>query len=298
MTTKTTPLTAFAVACLGIFSYSIMDALMKYLSLQSGAYSAVLWRSIAGVALTGAVFVARGHRWPGGAALKLHVLRGLAAGLSVLLFFWGLVRVPMAQAVALTFLAPLIALFLAGLFLKERIGRGAVFGSLIASLGVLVIALGQSRGESSPDLLMGSGAVVLASVLYAASLILLRQQAQLASPLEVTLFTSLVIGALMLAGAPWLATWPSVAQLPWVAASAVIGSASAFALAWAYGRAEAQLLSMVEYTAFIWAAILGYLVFDERVSGYTVAGALLIIIGCLVAVRGSIAPAPQTEAAA
>ena len=271
---------------------------MKYLSLQSGAYSAVLWRSVAGVALTGTVFVARGHRWPGGAALKLHVTRGLAAGLSVLLFFWGLVRVPMAQAVALTFLAPLIALFLAGLFLKERIGRGAVLGSLVASGGVLVIALGQSRGESSPELLLGSGAVVLASLLYAASLILLRQQAQIASPLEVTLFTSLVIGALMLVGAPWLATWPSVEQLPWVAASAVIGSASAFALAWAYGRAEAQLLSMVEYTAFIWAAILGYIVFGEQVSGYTVGGALLIIIGCLVAVRGSIAPAPQTEAAA
>ena len=83
-----------------------------------------------------------------------------------------------------------------------------------------------------------------------------------------------------------------------VAASAAIGSASAFALAWAYGRAEAQLLSMVEYTAFIWAAILGYVVFSEQVSGYTVAGAGLIIIGCLVAVRGSIAPAPQTEAAA
>jgi drug/metabolite transporter (DMT)-like permease len=298
VSTRAPSLPAFAVACLGIFSYSIMDALMKYLSLQSGAYSAVLWRSVAGVALVGAIFIARGHRWPGGAALKLHVLRGLAAGLSVLLFFWGLVRVPMAQAVALTFLAPLIALFLAGALLKERIGRGAVIGSLVASAGVLVIALGQSRAGASPDLLLGSGAVVLASVLYAISLILLRQQAQVASPLEVTLFTSVVIGALLLAGAPWFVVWPSVAQLPWIALAAVIGSASAFALAWAYARAEAQLLSMVEYTAFIWAAILGYLIFGERVSGFTVMGAVLIIIGCLLAVRGNTPPAPQTEAAA
>lgn len=292
------PHIAFAVACIGIFTYSLMDALIKKLSLESGVYSAVLWRSVVGVALTGAVFVARGHAWPGGAALRLHALRGLAAGLSVLLFFWGLVRVPMAQSVALTFLAPLIALFLAGLLLGERIGRGAVFGSLVAAGGVGVIAAGQAQSGGSADLLAGSAAIVLASILYAASLILLRRQAQIAAPLEVTLFTSLVIALVMLPAAPWLFVWPTAAQLPWVGASAVIGSASAFALAWAYGRAEAQLLSMVEYTAFIWAALLGYVVFNERVSAFTVAGALLIIAGCLVALRGAVAPAPQTEAAA
>ncbi len=290
--------TAFAVACIGIFTYSLMDALIKKLSLESGVYSAVLWRSIAAAGLTGVVFVARGHRWPAGAALRLHVARGLAAGLSVLLFFWGLVRVPMAQSVALTFLAPLIALFLAGLLLGERIGRGAVFGSLIAAAGVGVIAAGQARAGGSAELLAGSAAIVLASILYAGSLILLRRQAQIASPLEVTLFTSVVISGVMLPAAPWLAVLPTPGQLPWVIASAVIGSASAFALAWAYRRAEAQLLSMVEYTAFIWAALLGYVVFRERVSGFTVAGALLIIAGCLVALRGAIAPAPQTEAAA
>lgn len=298
MSSLSRPITAFAIASLGIFTYSLMDVLMKRLSIESGAYSAVLWRSVAGVALTGAVFVARGQRWPGGAALRLHIARGLAAGLSVLLFFWGLVRVPMAQAVALTFLAPLIALFLAGVVLGERIGRGAILGSLIASAGVLVIALGQARGGGSGEMLAGSAAVVLASLLYAGSLILLRQQAQLADPLEVTLFTSLVIGALLLVGAPWFAALPSGGQLPWIAAAAVLGSGSAFALAWAYGRAEAQLLSMVEYTAFIWAAMLGYVVFGERVSIFTIAGAALIIAGCLVAVRGNLLPVSQSEAAA
>lgn len=140
MSAPRSALAPFLAACLGIFSYSIMDALMKYLSLQSGAYSVVLWRSVAGVALTGVIFIAQRNRWPGRAAMRLHIMRGTAAGLSVLLFFWGLVHVPIAQAVALTFLAPLIALFLAGLVLGEAIGRSAVAGSVIASAGVLVIA--------------------------------------------------------------------------------------------------------------------------------------------------------------
>jgi S-adenosylmethionine uptake transporter len=295
--TSTPPAVAFAAASAGIAIYSLMDALMKGLSIASGAYSAVLWRSVAGVMLTGAVFLARRQRWPHNAALRLHALRGLAAGLSVLLFFWGLVRVPMAQGVALTFLSPLIALFLAAALLDERIRRAAIMGSLVAAVGVLVIALGQAQAGASTETMMGSLAIVLASVLYAYSLILLRQQAQIADPLEVTLFTSLVIGVVLLLGAPWLATWPATDQIAPIIGSAVLGSISALLLAWSYGRAEAQVLAPVEYTAFVWAALLGYLVFDERVSLFTVAGALLIVGGCLVAVRGA-SPVPQSEAGA
>lgn len=295
---RSTDMTAFAVAALGIFTYSIMDAIMKAISIANGAYSAVLWRSVAGSVLVGAVFLALRQPFPKGAALRLHVLRGTAAGLSVISFFWGLVRVPMAQSAALTFLAPLIALSLAGLMLGEKIRRAAVYGSLIASLGVLVIATGQARSGASTDTLLGSAAIIFASLLYAYSLILLRQQAQLASPLEVTLFTTLVISGIQLVGAPWLASWPRMDQLPIITASAVIGSASGWMLAWAYGRAETQLLAQVEYTAFIWAAALGWLVFGEVVSLFTLAGAGLIIAGCVAAVRDPRAPGPQSEAAA
>jgi len=289
---------AFAVATLGIATYAMMDAFMKGLSIASGAYSAVLWRSVAGVVLMGAIYLVRRRPWPEHSALTLHTVRGLAAGLSVLLFFWGLVRVPLAQGVALTFLAPLIALYLAAALLGERIQRAAILGSVIASAGVFVIAWGQARAGASHETLLGSGAILVASVLYGYSLVLLRKQAQVADPVEVTLFTGLVIGVLLSLGAPWFAVMPSTAQLPAIAAAAVLGSFSAAALAWAYGRAEAQVLAPVEYTAFVWAAILGWLIFGEHVSLYTVAGAGLIVAGCLAAIRGTAAPAPQTEAAA
>ncbi len=289
---------AFAVAAGGITTYSVMDALMKGLSITSGAYSAVLWRSIVGVMLLGAIFLVKRRPWPGRPALWLHCQRGATAGFSVLLFFWGLVRVPMAQGVALTFLAPLIALYFAAALLGETIRRTAIWGSLIASLGVLAIAGGEVQAHASTAHVLGSVAIFAASIFYAYSLILLRQQAQVADPLEVALFTSIVLGGLLLIGAPWFAVRPSVSQLPSIGMAAVLGSISAMALAWAYGRAEAQVLAPVEYTAFIWAAILGYLFFGEHVSLYTVAGAGLIIAGCLFAVRGTAAPAPQTEAAA
>ena len=146
--------------------------------------------------------------------------------------------------------------------------------------------------------MLGSIAIFAASIFYAYSLILLRQQAQVADPLEVALFTSIVLGALLLIGAPWFSGLPTVAQWPQIGAAAVLGSVSAMALAWAYGRAEAQVLAPVEYTAFLWSALLGWWVFGETVSLYTTLGAALIIAGCVAAVRGHAAAAPQTEAAA
>lgn len=294
---KTSPAAAFAVAAGGIAIYSGMDAIMKRLSIESGAYSAVLWRSVAGVAITGSISLAHRRPWPGRAALGLHVARGLAAGTSVLLFFWGLERVPMAKSVALTFLSPLIALYLAAAFLGETIRRAVIAGSLVAVLGVLVIAAGEIRADASADSVMGTIAIVAASVLYAGSLILLRRQAQAADPLEVTLFTSLIIGTVLLIGAPWFSSWPAPAQLPTIGVAAVLGTISSICLAWAYGRAEAQVLAPVEYTAFVWSAILGYLVFGERVSPFTLAGAVLIVGGCIVAVRRGM-PVPMSEAGA
>jgi len=207
------PRIAFLVAALGIANYSVMDAVMKGMSIAHGAYSAVLWRSIGAIVLLGPIFLLRRTPWPRRAALKLHFARGVLAGTSVVLFFWGLARVTMAQGIALTFLAPLIAMFLAAAFLGEKIRRAAIGGSLIASLGVLAIAAGQVQAHASTQVVLGSIAVFVASILYAGSLILLRQQAQVADPIEVALFTSLVLALVMLPPLARIATNPEGADL-------------------------------------------------------------------------------------
>ena len=292
----------FIAACAGIAIYSLMDTLMKRLSIDSGAYAAVLWRSLAGLALMMPAVAwqrrRRGKAWPRGAALRLHVARGLAAGASVLLFFYGLARVPMAQGVAITFLAPLMAILLAAATLGERVRRTAFIGSAVAAAGVLVIAAGEVSAAASTQTMLGTAVIVAASVLYAGSLVLLRRQAQVADPLEVAFFTSLVVVAALLPGAPWLAAWPAAVQLPAIAGAAAFGTVSALLGAWAYRHAEAQAVAPTEYTAFVWAALLGRIAFGEAVSRWTVAGTVLIVAGCAVAVRREAIAAPLIEAAA
>ena len=288
----TSPRIAFLVALVGIGTYSLMDAAMKALSLGHGAYPALWWRSVAGVVLVAPVFVARGGRWPARRILALHLQRGVPATCSGLLFFWGLARVPIAQAVALTFPIPLMAMFLGWLLLGEPLTRAALLGAAIAAGGVGVIALGQSAaGVADP---LGTLALLGAALFYAVSLIALRRQAQAASAIEVTLFTGLIFvlllslgaGADALAGGTLgLARTPALGDLPLIVAAGLLGSVSAVLLAWAYARAGAGLLSLTEYSAFLWGALLGWLFFGERVSLFTAGGAALIIAGCLVGLR-------------
>ena len=191
----------------------------------------------------------------------------------------------MAQAIALTFIAPLIAQGLAVLLLKERMKRGALIGSLLAFGGVLVILGGQAAAKMGPDAFRGALAVLLSAVAYAYNIILMRRQAQVADPYEVAFFQSLVVALCLALAMPWLAELPDMPHAPMLVLAAVLATISLALLSWAYARAEASYLAPVEFTAFIWASLWGWVAFHEHVGLLTVLGAALIVGGCWIAAR-------------
>lgn len=286
---------AFAVATLGIAFFSCMDALMKGLALAIGTYNALLWRTLAGALIGAAFFLGRGGRWPGRPALRVHLVRGLVGIPMAVLFFWGLARVPMAQAIALAFVAPLIALYLAAVLLKEKIERRAIIASLLGFSGVLVIFAGQAEAELGPEAFQGSIAILASAGLYAYNIILMRRQALLAQPAEVAFFTSGIMAAGFLAAAPFLAVPPPLRYVPELVGAAVLAFLSLVLLSWAYRRAEAQHLAPVEYTSFLWAAALGFLVFGETVQPLTLAGAAMIVGACLMSATRRPPPDPDVK---
>ena len=279
-------LAAFAVATLGIAVFSAMDAVVKGLSLALGAYNALLWRSFAGVAISGILFVATRTAWPVRSVMRVHLIRGSVSAVMAIAFFWGLARVPMAQAVALAFIAPLIALFLAAVLLKEHVGRTAIIASLLAIIGVGVILTGQARAEMGPEAFHGTLAILVSAVCYAYNIILMRQQAQVAGPIEIAFFQSLIVSILFTLALPFFGAVPALVHLPAIIGAAALATVSLLLLSWAYARGQASYLAPTEYTSFLWAALFGFLIFDETVSPFTLAGAALIITGCVIAARG------------
>jgi S-adenosylmethionine uptake transporter len=292
-----TSLLAFAVATVGIAFFSAMDAVMKALTLAIGAYNAMFWRVLVGAAIGGIVWLALRSPRPRRAAMRLHLIRGMMSSVMAILFFWGLARVPLAQGVALAFVAPLIALYLAALILKERIERIAILGSALGFAGVLVILAAQAQADMGPEAFRGALSILASAVFYAWNIVLMRQQALVARPVETAFFTGAIVALCYLAFAPWLAVLPPPREYPSIVAAALLGFGSLMLLAWAYARAEAQYLAPVEYTAFIWATLLGILVFAEPVRPLTVLGAALIVAGCFIAARRRPAPVADVEAA-
>jgi S-adenosylmethionine uptake transporter len=295
---RQTMLTAFLVGMAGIATFSAMDAVMKGLVLAIGTYTTLFWRSLAGAAMTGLLFARHPHR-PDRNTLKIHAARGLLGSVMAATFFWGLARVPMAQAIALAFIAPLIALFLAAVVLKESVSPRLIGASLVAFAGVLVIFAGQARAELGREAMLGSIAILASALCYAINIILMRRQAQASSPIEASFFQSLFMGTGLVAAAPVLGvTPPPLGQVPMILLAAILATTSLLLLSWAYARAQASYLATTEYSSFLWAALFGWIFFDETVSPFTVAGAAMIIGGCLLAARTPEEADPSLEVAA
>jgi len=290
------PVQAFVAALGAVAILSIMDAVMKALVIAIGIYAVSIWRSFANLILTGTLYLPRQLPWPSRATLRIHVARGVVVTVMAALFFWGIGRVPLAQAIALTFIAPLVALILAAAFLHETIGRRSIAGSCAAFTGVLVIVLGQARADLGDEVLVGSLAIVGSALCYAVNIVLMRHQSLAAKPLEINFFQSLTVLVLWLAAVPvfGLPQWPSD-WWTWIIVAALMSTAGGLLFSWAYARAQASYLAVTEYSAFLWAAALGWLIFREPVSLYTLAGAVLIVGGCLVAARGKVTDPPEMD---
>jgi S-adenosylmethionine uptake transporter len=227
--------------------------------------------------------------------MRFHLIRGSMSSLMAILFFWGLARVPMAQAIALAFVAPLVSLYLAAILLGEKIERSAILASLLAFAGVVVILTGQAKAELGQEALLGSIAILGSAGLYAWNIILMRQQALLAEPVEIAFFTSGIMTSWFILASPFLATPPPLSELPQILGAAVLAFGSLLLLSWAYARGQAQHLAPTEYTGFVWASLFGFLFFAEPVRPLTLVGAAMIVAACLYAARPRTAPLPGVE---
>ena len=206
-------------------------------------------------------------------SMRVHIARSVIVTIMAFLFFWGIGRVPLAQAIALTFIAPLIALILASVFLHEQIGRRSILG-VDRSL--------RRRGDHRPwpgEVAARPGCPARHGRDHRLGAMLCREH-RLDAPsgarrkaardrlLPGDRRDAAVAACHSVAGVP---AWPG-GQWSWIAVASILSTAGTLLFAWGYARGEASYLAVTEYSAFLWASALGWLVFRERVSFYTLAG--------------------------
>ncbi|RAI03694.1 EamA family transporter [Acuticoccus sediminis] len=208
-----------------------------------------------------------------------HVKRAAAGMFAMGLWFAALDHLPLPEATAIVYAAPLMMVMMAALLLGEtvRIYRWSAVG--IGFVGVVVIMIPQIRAgfDITHDAkALGALLALIAAVFMAMASVFVRQLARTEATSTIVLYFLLAGTGMTLLTLP---TWvvPSWLDLLGLVAIGVSGGVGQLLLTQAYQHAEASLIAPFEYTSIIWVVLFGYVIFGEVPSIYVVVGAAIVI---------------------
>lgn len=273
------------LAILGIGVLSAMDVLIKLVGARYPTFQLVFLRFSFGFVIAAAVWLWMRTPLPTREAAKANTLRGFIGLVTATSFFYALQTLPLAETIAFSFLSPL---FLAGfgvMLLGEKLAKSVMIGLAVGFGGMVVMVLGQGQLGTAILPISGILAAVGSAVTYALSLTLLRQRAQQDNLITIVTFQHIVPCFMM--AIPAIVVWvpPTPQDLAIFGAMAIMGVCGHLLMGMAFRRAEASRLAITEYSALLYATVLGFIFFDELPGIATLAGTVLIIIGTLIAMR-------------
>ncbi len=273
--------------------FSINDVTIKFLSGDYALHEIVLIRSLIGlslllaiiVPLQGGFSVLRTRRLPA------HMLRGVCVVFANTSFFLGLSVLPLADAVAVFFVSPLIITAFSALFLGEKIGPRRLGAVAAGMVGVLIMVRPGTEGFNAALLFP-----VAAAFAYATLHVMTRKIGGTESAATMAVYIQMVFvivsgtvgltvghGAYEDAGGEMLSfllrTWdpPAASDLWLLVLLGVASAGGGFFISQAYRLSEASLIAPLEYAAMPMAVAFGVIVFDEWPEPATWAGMALII---------------------
>ena len=221
-------------------------------------------------------------------AWRLHFVRSVFLLFSLVGYFYSLTQLPLALAVTISYLAPIFVAVLAVPVLGER-PSGSIWIALSAGLAGVSLSvlpeLAAGLGGVGTRRLLGMASAAAAALSFAGVLLLARRQARSDSIWTILLIQSVLPLLLLAAPAAW--AWKPVqpGDTALILLAGGLGTLGLLGLTHAFTRLEASRVAPLEYTSFVWAALLGYALFGEVPTWTTAASAALIGGGCLMLLR-------------
>ncbi|NNF72921.1 MAG: DMT family transporter [Rhodobacteraceae bacterium] len=204
--------------------------------------------------------------------LWLFGARGLAHTLGVILWFYAMTRITIAEVTAMNYLNPVYVTIGAALFLGERLAMRRIVAIALAFLGAMIILRPGFR-ELSP----GHIAMLATAVFFGASYLLAKLMSGEVSAAVVVGMLSIVVtlGLAPFAFAVWVT--PTLTDLGWMFLVAVFATAGHYTMTLAFAAAPVTVTQPVTFLQLVWAVLLGWLVFGEGIDGWVVLGGVVIL---------------------
>lgn len=203
---------------------------------------------------------------------KLCAARGLFHAFGVILWFYSMTRIPIADVTAMNYLAPIYVTVGAALFLGERLAFRRIAAVVVALIGALIILRPGFREISSGHIAMLFTAIVFGGS-YLTAKVLADEMKPSVVVAMLSIFVTIVLAPFALAD--WVTpTWRDMGLLFLVACFAVAGH---YTMTLAFAAAPVTVTQPVTFTQLIWAVLLGYFAFGESVDIWVVIGGLVIL---------------------
>jgi len=262
--------------------FSSKDTLVK---LMDGYYSpvVVMWAqmSFASLFFTPIISVKYGpdSLWP--KTPSLQIMRATSVVTGIGMFYWSISLIPLAEATAITFVAPLITTSLSPVMLNEKIGLRRWTAVLIGFVGILIVLRPEFNGDRL-GYLIAFGAGIMIGVFYAFNRLLAGE----APPLVNQTYSS-IIGALLLT--PFIfSVWVPLRSEDMVlilsfCAIAALGQTCLFS---SFLHGEASILAPLTLSQIVFATLFGYLFFNEFPDNVSILGIIIVISSAVyIAIR-------------
>ncbi len=277
------PLRGIGYKIAGTVLFSIMFAAIRWLGPSFPLGEIVFFRSLVGAAVViTAAFASGGPSLLVTSNIRSHALRSVAGTIAMFCNFAAYILLPLANATAIGFAAPLFVVVMAALFLGERVFVYRWSAVVAGFLGVILIAgpeTGLSRGAFYGALFALAGAA-----LQATAWILIRRMSAHEHSITIAFYFMLTSATVSL-----FTIWtgwrvPANSELAVLLLTGIAGGAGQLFLSFSYRYGEASVLAPFDYAAIIWAVILGYFVFHEFPPPQVWSGSAIVIAAGLLIV--------------
>ncbi len=249
-----------------------VTATVKLLGTRIPAVESAFLRYVIGLVFVLPMLGRLGHFRLDRKTWMLFGFRGLAHAVGVCLWFFAMVRIPIADVTAMNYLSPVYVTLGAALFLGEHLAMRRILAVVAALLGALIILRPGFREVGAGHL-----AMVFAAIVFGASYLLAKLLAERCGPAVVVtmLSVTVAIGLAPLAALHWVTpTWYELGILTAVAALATGGH---YTMTLAFRAAPLAVTQPVTFLQLVWAVALGVLAFGEPVDPWVILGGTVIV---------------------
>jgi drug/metabolite transporter (DMT)-like permease len=264
--------------------FALMSALVRYLGESVPLGQQVFFRSAFAIPPVLLIYLWRGQLR---SALRTarplgHVGRGMISVAGMFLNFAALARLPLSDATAISFAAPLITVVFAAFFLREHVRIYRWSAVAAGFIGVIVMLwpyfdVDHFSGARSAAASVGAACAVTAAFTNAGSVIQTRRLTSTETTSSIVIYFSLICAAGGLATLPFGWIVPDARQAALLIGAGLFGGVGQILLTESYRHADVSVIAPFEYVSMILALVLGYAIFEEVPTVTMLGGAALVV---------------------